>query len=632
MQRPGIFIVALLAGLLLPASVQAATLTLHFTNNGEPLEDPLHGKFYLYEPEQRESYITWGHAARAASVPDGVYDLIIVYHNDTIREERVYEEIELEGDMEQEVAFAIPVARLTVHVTSGGKPVELGTARFQIHRAGQRGKPLASRRPGATVTMRPGTYDIEVAYRDLEGLQARWLEGYYVEDVREETVEMSSTAARLEVTVTSGGRPLPASAARWVVFPAGRREDPLQERRSGDSVVLDAGRYDVAVYFNFEGARGQRWLDGVEVQGYVRRQIDIAEETSDLRVHIRRRGRSLTGAWFTIFRAGDRSNALLSGSTGATVQIEPGTYDIRSTLRRGGLRVEQWVEGQRIEGSTELSVEMMYVWASLRVQPKERGASSDAGEPGSVLLLVDSSAAMASELGVRSRMEHVTSVVPDAVDYLEGNRVELGLRAYGILPRSRQDCRDTTLLVPLRRPDRRAISRALSSLRPSGKSPIAYSLEAAGGELQTNGESTIVLITGSPDDCAGDPCAAATQLLRSGAATRIYVLGLGIGYNESTALDCIGDYHTVTSAVELKSALRGIFRAVRRGEAGAVNVFEPDGGRWVASAFLRERLELNPGTYDIQIISDGETYLWEKVKISGTVEVEAAPRPPRRLR
>jgi Ca-activated chloride channel family protein len=249
-----------------------------------------------------------------------------------------------------------------------------------------------------------------------------------------------------------------------------------------------------------------------------------------------------------------------------------------------------------------------------------------------VLLLVDSSAAMASELGVRTRMEHVTSVVSDAVDYLDGSTVEIGLRAYGILPRSRQDCRDSTMLVPLRRPDRRALSRALSSLRPSGKSPIAYSLEAAGGDLQTNGENTIVMITGGPDDCSGDPCAVATQLLRSGAATRIYVLGLGIGFEEGTALDCIGDYHAVTSAVELKSVLRGIFRAVRRGEAGTVNVFEPDGGRWVASAFLRERLELNPGTYDIQIISDGETYLWEKVKISGTVEVEAAPRPPRRLR
>ena len=46
----------------------------------------------------------------------------------------------------------------------------------------------------------------------------------------------------------------------------------------------------------------------------------------------------------------------------------------------------------------------------------------------------------------------------------------------------------------------------------------------------------------------------------------------------------------------------------------------------------RERLEVNPGRYDVQIRTDGEVYLWEDMELTGTVEVEAARKPPRKLR
>jgi hypothetical protein len=624
-----LFILALLAGFVLPLSAQAATLTVIFSNNGEPLEDPLFGKFYLYEPGTRENYLSWGHAGRPARVPDGVYDLVITYHNDTIREQRVFEEVELEGDVEQEAAFSIPVARLVLRVTSGGEPVPRGTGRYQVHRAGQRGKPLASRRPGAPLVLRAGTYDIEVSYRDAEGLQSRWLEGYYVEDLREETVEMGSSAARLEVTVTLGRQVLPAGAARWRVYLAGSREASVAERRSGESVVLDPGRYDVGVFYDYQGSRGQRWLNGLELHGLVRRRIDISDDRADLQVHIRRRGRLLSGAWFSVFPAGDRRTLLLSAHNGAQVELEPGNYDIRCTVRSGGLHAEQWLTGQSVADSTELSVEMEYRSASLRLLPNGENV---AGAPANVLLIVDSSAAMSSKLGVRSRMNQVSRTVAEAAEGLNGSRARLGLRAYGILPPSRRDCRDSLLLVPPAPLDRRALSRALTSLRPSGLSPIAYSLEAAGGDLPDGAENVVVLITGGPDSCDGDPCAAATRLLRSGEVSLVHVLGLGIGFEQGEALACAGNYQSVTSAAELKSALREIFRAVLRDEPGTVNLFEPAGGGWVAGGYLRERLEVNPGRYDVQIRTGGEAWVWENVELTGSVEADATARPPRRLR
>ena len=41
-----------------------ASLTVVFTNNGEPLPDPAHGRVYVYEEQKRERYLAWADAAR----------------------------------------------------------------------------------------------------------------------------------------------------------------------------------------------------------------------------------------------------------------------------------------------------------------------------------------------------------------------------------------------------------------------------------------------------------------------------------------------------------------------------------------------------------------------------------------
>jgi hypothetical protein len=252
MPRAKIVIVALMACLspLFQAGASAATLTISFTNNGEPLEEPTCGKFYVYEVDKREKYLDWGHAGRPARVPDGSYDIVVLYRNDEIRQEKVIEEIELEGEVELEMGFTIQVAQLTLHATSGGEPLPPGTGRYRLHKAGTRGKPLAARRPGRSMTVRAGRYDIEISYRGRRGLQTKWLENYHLTGVREETVEMGARR-RLDGGEPSGGSvadassaaPRAASAAR----PASLRVLPGEgsKRRRGISetnilIVLDS--------------------------------------------------------------------------------------------------------------------------------------------------------------------------------------------------------------------------------------------------------------------------------------------------------------------------------------------------------------------------------------------------------
>jgi hypothetical protein len=630
-----LIIVALLAAILplFPTDLSAATISINFTNNGEPLDDPQHGKFYVYdaEDEERESYLAWGHADKTVTLPEGVYSVVVRYVNDEIRRERVIEEIELRPDdeVELDMAFNIPVATLTLNVTSDGRPVVPGSARYSLYPAGRRDKPRASKRPGSSMTIEAGTYDIEVSHHSLQGLQTKWLENYRLEGVREETVEMGRSAASLRLTVMNEGRVLESSAARWIAYAAGKHERALAESSSGEGVTLKPGSYDIAIFYDLDGKSGRRWLNGVDIYGNVHREVDLAELGGALTVDIRHRGRSLPGAWYTIHPAGDRGVELASAGNGFAVELEPGIYDIGCFYRDGGVRSEKWLSGRKVAGPSELDVELEFEPASLRVSPRRGREPEGNSEETNILLLLDSSGAMAEALGVRSRMELVQAVLPDQLAGIASSRLNVALRVYGIAPRSRRDCGDSTLLAPLGRADRPLIAQSIENLRPTGFAPIAYSLRHAAADLPAGGNNAIVLITGSLDTCGGDLCSSAAELLRSATASRIYVVALGERKSAVSALDCVGQFHAVATGAELKSVLRDIFRSALRMDLGVVSLFEGGGGDWVAAGALRERIEVTSGNYDVLIRAGSKEYSWQGLEITGDMEAEARERAPR---
>jgi hypothetical protein len=631
--RLTLIIVSLLAVLLplIPTDLSAASLTVRFSNNDEPLEDPTQGKFYVYEAEdeEREKYLVWGRDGSSVTLPEGTYAVVALFSYDQIRKEKVLEEVDLSGDRSLDMAFRIPVAKLTLHVTTGGQPVAPGSGRYRIYPAGRREKPLASKRPGKRLTIRAGQYDIEVSHQSLQGMQTKWLENYRLDGIHEETVEMGRTMAGLRLTILNEGEALDPSAARWLVFRAGEREKPLAENRSGESVTLKPGSYDIAIFYQEGGRQGRRWLNGIDLYGIVQREVDLAEMTGSLRVDIRHRGASLPGAWFSVHPAGDRDTELASADNGAELQLEPGSYDIGCFFRKGGVRAEKWLTGRKLSGLSELECELEFEPASLRVTPRRGRSRKGGSDQTNILLLLDSSAAMAKPLGVRSRMELAQLVLPEAISGITSSKLNVALRAYGIAPRSRRDCGDSTLLVPFGRADRPLIGQTIENLRPTGFAPIAHSLRHASSDLPAEGDNAIVLITAGGEGCGGDVCTAAADLMRSGNASRLYVVAIGNDRSGGRALDCIGELHEVETGAALKKALREVFRSALRIDIGVVNLFEPDGGRWVASGTLRERLDLAAGSYDVKIRTAGKEYFWQGLRVSGDMEAEARERPPR---
>ena len=103
----------------------------------------------------------------------------------------------------------------------------------------------------------------------------------------------------------------------------------------------------------------------------------------------------------------------------------------------------------------------------------------------------------------------------------------LGLMAYG--HRSKGDCRDIELLVPVGPFNPDAIRGAVNALNPKGKTPIADSLRAAASALRsTENKATVILVSDGIETCAPDPCAVAAELKRAGVGFTAHVIGFDV--------------------------------------------------------------------------------------------------------
>jgi hypothetical protein len=602
-----------------------ASFSVLFTNRGEALEDPSQGRFYIYEEGKRERYLTWGNAVRSARVEQGVYDIVIRYVNDTIVEERVLESFELTGDVVHEEAFEVSPAHLTIEITAGGAPIYIHSGSYDVHVSGRRGKPLASRRPGERVALRAGRYDIEARYRDPRGLQSTWLTDYLVIDDQVETVDIGVAAARVLVSLTYHGSPLPTGSGEWELHRPG---DPqaLTGGASGERLELPAGTYDLrAGYVPPGGFPLERWVRGITVEGDRSETVELEEAGNELVVIVRRAGEPLADAWYSVYPAGQTLTPIATERSGSAVELPTGDYDIHCTYRKGAIRAEQWLRAQTVDGPLELGVDLPLSTATLTIREPRR--IRDRLDASNVLILLDSSLGMEDPMGSRSRLDLVSRTLLDTMGALDAEGTEVGLRVWGIAPRSLANCQDSTLMLPLAPYDSTAMGQALELMRPSGFSPIAFSLLESAADLPPDERSTVVVITGGADDCAGDACDAAARLIKRGRVDRIHIVGLDQPRHEESELACVGTYHSVSDRAQLRNSLRSIFREAQGADRGRVTVFLPGRNRWVASGELGQPIQLLEGRYDLLIRAGGRSWHWNDFQVRGDTRATAGPTP-----
>ncbi len=184
-----------------------------------------------------------------------------------------------------------------------------------------------------------------------------------------------------------------------------------------------------------------------------------------------------------------------------------------------------------------------------------------------ILFVLDASGSMANSWGPNNTAKMATAKttltkIVDSVDAFD--HVKTALRIYGHQSEpTLRDCEDTKLEVGFSRHSTSYIKQKLDQLRPKGITPIAYSLDQAGGDFPSRpGRNIIILITDGDESCDGDPCKISMKLQRKGIVLKNFVIGIGMTNAVEEAFDCFDSYYSAKNPSAMKKSLNTILNKV----------------------------------------------------------------------
>src|SRR5882757_2376570 len=183
------------------------------------------------------------------------------------------------------------------------------------------------------------------------------------------------------------------------------------------------------------------------------------------------------------------------------------------------------------------------------------------------ILVLDASGSMWGLVDGQSKISAARQAV-DSILSKWNPADRLGVMVYG--HRSKGDCKDIELMVPVSKFDPARIKAAVDGINPKGKTPISDSLRAAAEALHaTENKATVILVSDGIETCAPDPCAAAAELKKSGIGFTAHVIGLDVADPAAKSqLQCIaratgGVYLDARNASSLTGALTKMVAATQ---------------------------------------------------------------------
>jgi len=187
-------------------------------------------------------------------------------------------------------------------------------------------------------------------------------------------------------------------------------------------------------------------------------------------------------------------------------------------------------------------------------------------EPGKTILVMDASGSMWGKIEDGYKIRVARNVVNNLLETLPEDQ-EIGLVSYG--HRSEADCGDIELLVPPSADSRDAISAAIESLDPKGRTPLSAAVIKAADELGLEeNDATVILISDGEETCSMDPCAVAFELEKRGIDFIAHVVGFDVKEQADQAqLRCLAEntgglFFSADSESQLTEALNKISLAM----------------------------------------------------------------------
>lgn len=196
-----------------------------------------------------------------------------------------------------------------------------------------------------------------------------------------------------------------------------------------------------------------------------------------------------------------------------------------------------------------------------------------------ILFVFDGSQSMLATWQSDKKITIANKMICSILDSLSNvENLQLGLRVYGHQKSfPPQDCDDSKLEVPLGFNTIPSIKSKLKQINPKGTTPIAASLELAGGDFSQcdNCRNIIILITDGLEECKGDPCAVSLALQKKGIALKPFVIGIGRSFKEQ--FDCVGTYFDATNERDFGAILKVVISQALNSTTAQVNLLDESG-------------------------------------------------------
>ena len=179
-------------------------------------------------------------------------------------------------------------------------------------------------------------------------------------------------------------------------------------------------------------------------------------------------------------------------------------------------------------------------------------------QPSPIIYIYDASGSMWGQIEGKTKMEIAAAVLTQSVESFAKDQ-RIGLVAYG--HRQKGDCRDVETLLSMQNTSKSALASSIQSIKPLGKTPLAYSAELVIDQLRASKQkATIVLITDGIESCDGDICEVVTQAKAEGIDFKLHIVGFGLKEIETKQLECAakagdGNYYDAADAGGLGDAL-----------------------------------------------------------------------------
>ena len=182
-----------------------------------------------------------------------------------------------------------------------------------------------------------------------------------------------------------------------------------------------------------------------------------------------------------------------------------------------------------------------------------------------ILFIVDFSNSMNEKINGTKKINMVLDTMQELLPELPTEK-RVGLRVYGhkggyLVPG--MACKASSLIVPMVKNSASSIQSALFSLKPTGWTPITYSLKQAVNSdfAGVKGPKRIILLTDGGENCDESPCDYVMELQKTRQDIFIDVIAFNIYDQEAnnqlkcTALVTSGKFYSANTAAELLNSL-----------------------------------------------------------------------------